>query len=355
MKKARLTLLSSIMCLFLVLVALPFMVDFTKPASAADTAAEFYKDKIVTVISGFSPGGGSDYACRLFASYWPEFSGGAMAVKNMPGAGGVLGANYVYKVKPDGRTLLGGAGLNTLLGPTVLGDPSVKFDLKKVNWIGAISREPWFLSVGKPKPYESMKDLENAKGLKFAALNPYMSDGFFAALVIDVFGLDGKIVSGYGGSSEQGLALGRGEVDGMTLMASGTLANMDRGFLKRPVLVLDVEKTQYFEDLPTLTELVDLTSEQEKLFSLSLMLASVERVFWAPPGTPEDRVQFLRDAFNKMVELKAFQRQHKLYWPVWTEPRSYKDLEAYIEKALAVPKEDVDRLKQLVDKYLAIK
>ena len=73
---------------------------FTLQAAEAAGAADFYKNNVVKMYIGYSPGGGSDYAGRLLASYWSDATdGGAMIVKNMTGAGGLLATNYVYSAK----------------------------------------------------------------------------------------------------------------------------------------------------------------------------------------------------------------------------------------------------------------
>ena len=187
MKPRKIGVLISGICVVCILGVLPFMAAHANPASSV---ADFYKSNSVVLICPFGPGGGSDYIARLFASYWYEVTGGAMVVKNMPGAGSITGANYSYKAKPDGLTLIEGGISATFVAPTLAKDPAVKYDITKINWIGGLCTEPWGFSIVAKQPYETIKDLQEAKGLRFPAMHPCDEHANNSALLIDVFNLD---------------------------------------------------------------------------------------------------------------------------------------------------------------------
>ena len=69
------------------------------------------------------------------------------------------------------------------------------------------------------------------------------------------------------------------------------------------------------------------------------------------PGTPEDRLQFLRDAFDKIVTTEGFLEQAGLRWLIWTEPLSGKEAAGQVEAAMGIPPEYRLRLAELVNKY----
>jgi len=356
-EKMKKTLLIGTSLWVIILLAAPLGAK-AAPASAAD----FFKDNKVTLICGYGPGGASDIASRLLASYWTEVTGGAMVVKNMEGAGGLVGANFVYEAKPDGLTMGQSNFGSVFLGGVLMGQAGVKFDVAKLNFIGAMFTPPWGFSIGAKTPGTTIGDLQKAKGLKFAGPSPKDNAVTNAALLIDFFGLDAKIVTGYKGSAEMGLACGRGEADGSVIPGSGLIVQMEKGFMKSPPLVVfHRERTEYFPNTPTLLDLVkastkkDLTPEQEKLFTVVELLNRADMVFYAPPGIPEDRLKFMRDAFVRVTANSALQEISKKWWPVWTKPLTSDDLTVIIKKTLATPKEDVARINQLVNKYLAIK
>jgi len=96
---------------------------------AAHGAAPYYEGKTIRIIVGTSPGGGYDTYTRLIARHFSNHIPGkpAIIVDNMPGAGGLVSANHLFKVaKPDGLTIghfVGGQFLQQLLGK-----PGIEFD-----------------------------------------------------------------------------------------------------------------------------------------------------------------------------------------------------------------------------------
>jgi len=269
-----------------------------QPVAEATSAADFYKKNVVTVVVGYSPGGGSDYAARLLASYWPDATdGGAMIVKNMPGAGGLLGTNYVCSVKPNGLTIGLGMVASTYLMPFLTKDPAAKHDAKKLQWLVGVFHEPWGMFISAKRPYESVEDLKKAKGLKCATVVPFGASTIAEAFFIDVLGLDAKIISGYKGGSAMALAAGKGEVDISPNPISVGLRGVEKGFVKPPVAVIGRKRVDVFKDSPTLPELVKFTPEQEEQFKRVVTASYILRVCAAAPGVPHDRVTFMRDAF----------------------------------------------------------
>lgn len=319
-----------------------------------ETAADFYANNLVEIAVPFKAGGGSDYASRLFASYWSEVvPGGTMVVKNRPGGAGVVCANYVYEAKPDGLTLFGGINPGTcVIGPVFFEDPAVRFELAKFGWIGVIDGAPFALGVGANSPYESVEDLQKAEGIKFGGQAPKGGPATGAALAIDLLGLkDAHVVLGYGGGPETALAAAKGEVDCMVWETFVWLDEMAKGTLKKPLAIMDFERSDWFPDLPPIVELATLSPEQEKLLRLYTSIYWVPKAFGTTPGVPKDRLEFLRDAFDKIVATNAFVRQAKLRWPIWPEPISGKELQNKMSTLEVPSKEDIARFNQL-EKYM---
>ena len=78
----------------------------SNPPSAG--AQDFYKDKTVTIIVAYSPGGSFDLYARVMGRYIGRYLPGnpTRIVENMTGAGGIIAANHLYnRVKPDGFTI----------------------------------------------------------------------------------------------------------------------------------------------------------------------------------------------------------------------------------------------------------
>ncbi|HEY3168646.1 MAG TPA: hypothetical protein VGK57_15545 [Candidatus Binatia bacterium] len=75
----------------------------------AAESRSFYDGRTITLIISTSPGGATDVAGRLVARHLGKYIPGHpnIIAQNMPGAGGIVSANYVFNVaKPDGLTIL---------------------------------------------------------------------------------------------------------------------------------------------------------------------------------------------------------------------------------------------------------
>ena len=99
---------------------------------AEATSHEFYKGKTVRILVGYAAGGGFDTYSRTVARHLGRHIPGAptVIVENMPGAGGLITANHLYKVaRPDGLTI--GHFIGSLLMGQVLGQKGIEFDARK--------------------------------------------------------------------------------------------------------------------------------------------------------------------------------------------------------------------------------
>ncbi len=323
-----------------------------KPTPAPVSAADFFKDNTVTLIPTYGAGGGTDFAARLFASYWSEVTDGVMVVKNKSGAGGLLGANYVYAAEPDGLTI----GITeygaVLTGPTIFEEPGVEFDIMKLSYIGFMCEDPYGLVVALDSPYNSIEDLQKVDGVKFSSSARRAGATLGGALACDIFGLkDGIVVTGYPGSTDMLLAVVRGEVDAVVINSAVIRSQVDKGFAKLPLVMINDKRSDWFPDTPAITELAELTPIQEKGLMMFKAIKGGKPIF-APPGVPEDRLQFMRDAFDQIMTNEAFLRQAKLRWVVWAEPTSGEEIAAEIAKLMEISKEDIAKIDtEFFDKY----
>lgn len=329
-----------------------FVLGSAKPV-AAESVADFYKNHTVTLLVTYPPGGGTDFGARIIAAYWNEVTGGTMIVKNMAGAGGMRATNHIYKLKPDGLVLGFTDTASTLLSPVIFKHPGIGYDAEKFTYLAATAIEPSGLGIAAGLPYNSIEDLQKVKGLKFGA---HGIDGQAAgsALMIDLFNIqDAKIIPGYSGMSEEGLALARGEIDAYSNSMASMTDHIDKGFVKKAVLVYDRERSPWFPDTPTPVELVKLTPEQEQMFKILLACKSGKPIF-APPGLPEEKTQFLRTAFQEIFKIKPFVRQMKMRWKVMG-PGFTMTGEKWAEmtkEVLAMPMDVRNKFVGLVEKYM---
>src|SRR5215208_8269125 len=133
------------------------------PAHGQD---DFYKGKTVRIIVGASAGGGYDTYARTIARHMGKHMPGnpTFIVDNMPGAGFLISANYMYKIaKPDGLTIghfIGGLFLQQLLGK-----PGVEFDALKFEYIGVPAQDNYMLGVHKSTGITSIEQWLSSKNI----------------------------------------------------------------------------------------------------------------------------------------------------------------------------------------------
>ncbi len=135
---------------------------FSTFAAAAAPDLDFYKGKVINYIVATKPGGGYDAYARVIGKYMQKYLPGAtIIVKNIPGAGHIIGANETYLAKPDGLTM--GTFNNGLIYSQIVGFQGIKFDLAKYSWIGKASNEVRVFIVGLNTPYKTFKDILESK------------------------------------------------------------------------------------------------------------------------------------------------------------------------------------------------
>jgi tripartite-type tricarboxylate transporter receptor subunit TctC len=340
--------------LVLLVLILGIAVAICAKQAPAESAADFYKKNMVNLIVPHSPGGGTDFNARLFAAFWPKVTGGKMVVRNMPGGGTLVGTNYLYKAKPDGLTM-GCIGKENMLAAVLLKRPGVQFEIEKFTTIGWYSNGFWVFGISPKSPIKSMVELQKMKGLKLGSPTGKMGGHSLAeAMLIELFGLEGAtVVSGYKSFAEVSLAVAKGELDGACTSGGTFKAELDKGFLKGPLVICTLEgRDKIFPDVPAIPELMTLNSEQKSLMGVVEAIANPIKGYFAPPGLPKDRTKFLRDSFSKIINLESFQKGIKKRYLVWYWDADGEEMHAQLKKMLAVNKKDIDRLLQLIDKYV---
>jgi len=278
------------------------------PDARADAVADFYRGKVIRVVVGFGSGGGYDVYARLLARYFGKYIPGnpSLVVQNMPGAGGLRAANFIYAAAPKDGTTIGmfsrDMPLLAVLGTTA----GVQFDPRKFTWIGSSSSfvdDAYVLIVRADAPATSIAEARRPGGppLVLAGSGEGAPGNDVPMILRDTIGLNAKVVSGYPDSSAMFLAMERGEVHGRTVDLS-TLRSFRSTWLQpgsgMNVLVQFARKTRHPElaDIPMARELAP-TDDARALIELAELPYVMARPFAAPPGVPQDRAQALQAAF----------------------------------------------------------
>jgi tripartite-type tricarboxylate transporter receptor subunit TctC len=278
-------------------------------ALAQSTVEDFYKGKQVNLIVGYGPGGGYDVVARLVARHLGRYVPGnpTIVVQNMPGAGSLRAANYLYSVAPKDGTMFGLFGSDMPLIGLIAHNPNVQFDPRKFIWLGSSSSFAGDAYILLVRPGAAAKSLTEARAsggppLVLAGTGEGARDGDVPKILRDALGLNIKQVLGYPDTPSIFLAVERGEVDGRTFDFSAVKANKpqwlrpDSGF---HILLQFARLTRHAElpEIPTARELAPNADARALIELAEAPLLTMARPFAAPPGVPEDRARALQAAF----------------------------------------------------------
>ena len=322
-----------------------------EPASAQ---TPFYQGKSLTMVVASTTGGGYDLWARLTARHIVKHIPGnpSIVVQNMPGAGNIIGANYVYGVaKPDGLTL--GAVNPALYFDQLVGRSEVKFDWAKFNWIGSPEKNDVVSYMRADQPLKTIDDWRNAKEPPKCGSTGTGSTGhYIPRLLEETLGIKTQIVSGYPGASDIELAIERGEVFCWSpLLATYFGREPYRRWHKsgyvRVLMQTSAKRDARLKDTPTLNELMQQYKTSDagrRLAKVILTAATLGRPIGTAPGTPADRVKILREAYAKAIaDPELLAEAARQGWEV--DPTKGEELQALSKEVMAQPRDIIERMK----------
>ncbi len=320
--------------------------------------APFYQGKSITLIVGNQAGGLYDLWARLIANHIGKQIPGNpnVIVQNMPAAGSLVAANYLYNVaKPDGLTI--GAVIPGIYTDQLIGRKEVQFDWAKFNWIGTPEQTEWLFITRADSPYKSIDDIRSATEPPKCGTT---GSGSFVhqvpKLLEEVLGMKLILVSGYTGGPDVDLAIERGEVGCRSISVTaffGREAYIAWG--KKPFVralaQTGKKRDPLLGDVPTIYELMDQYKTPEigrRLATVMLASNIFSRPWLTPPGVPAERVRILREAWNRTVKDTEFLAEtKKRRWPV--EPVAGEELDSLAKQVITQPPEVVQRLKKFLE------
>lgn len=275
-------------------------------ASSGEAKGSGFPNKDITIVVPYSPGGGNDLMARLVGEYMEKNlpNDVKVVIENKPGGDSVIGLTAVYTAKPDGYTL-GVAALPGNFVAQVLG--GVEYDLTKVDYIGYTANTSYIAAASKKSGFTKLEDLQQAEEVIAGIGSISSTDGLGVLIAAEALGINVKTVS-HKGSKEAILAGVRGDVDWVQFPVESMLPSVTNSSEMVPLWVYANERLPELPDVPTIVEL----GHKELLDPISL-----HRVMFSTPGTPEEALTVLRDAFQKAVndpEYKAKVEGMKAVW-----------------------------------------
>jgi tripartite-type tricarboxylate transporter receptor subunit TctC len=272
-----------------IFVSLALWAFLVSPAPA-ESGAAFFSGKTITYIVATDPGGGYDTNGRLVAEFMQKhLPGSTIVVRNMPGAGQIIGANFIYAAEPDGLTI--GTFNTGLIYAQLAGKAGIRFDLSQMSWVGKLASDPRVIVVSKQSGIESFKQLEHShEPLKFAAPGVGSASAIETAMLVNSLSLPIRIIAGYNGDEDQ-LAMLRGEVVGTVGSRSSFQRFVDEGNGKFIAQIGGAEGTVPLLAPPRHNDHIT------KAIALVESQANLSRLTAGPPDIPETRLQVLRNAY----------------------------------------------------------
>jgi tripartite-type tricarboxylate transporter receptor subunit TctC len=324
-------------------------------ASFGQSVEDFYKGRQVKYILGSAGGGGYDAYTRTVTRHMGKHIPGnpTFVIQNMPGAGGVVAANYLYNVSPRDGSEIGMTGrasaIEALINPA---DRSIKFVATKFNWIGTPQQEIGMLLVWQPSPIKTLADLKKHP-LTVSSTGRAAATSVYPRLMNNMFGTKFKVVEGYKSSQESLFAMEKGEVAGHSSGGSSSaFRNRVDPWVKegkvKILLQIGMEKDSAYPDVPLITDMAT-NDDERKILELVLVQQVMGRPILAPPGVPADRVKALRAGFDATMKDPGFladARKQKLE----VNPVGGAQLNKMLDRVYATPKNITARVAELLNK-----
>ncbi len=322
------------------------------PGGRAQSVADFYKGKTVDLYIGYSVGGAYDLYARMIARHIGKHIPGNPTVlpKNMEGAGSLRLANWLYNVAPKDGSAMAIIGRGTGFDP-LLGNAKAQFDGTKFTWIGSANNEVSICVAWHTSGITKFEELLT-KELVVGGTSSSADTDQFPKIVNGVLGTKMRVVTGYPGGNEVGLAMERGEVQGRCGWSWSSVKSTHQKWIDEKQFSILVQLAlDKHPDLPDVPLVIDLAKSQEQRQILRLIFARqvMGRPFLAPPGVPQDRVDALRKAFMDTMTDKDFLADTEKAKMEIT-PVAGDKLQELVKEIYATPKELADKAAAMIAK-----
>jgi tripartite-type tricarboxylate transporter receptor subunit TctC len=337
-----------------VLAILVVLACFLLFASMGITAPEFYEGKTVRLSVGFSAGGGFDLWARVVSRHLGKHIPGnpTVVVENITGAGGLIQMNQLFKAtKPDGLTI--GHINGGLILSQMMGQPGYDFDSTKFIYIGAANKENAIFVFSKKSGITSAEKWRaSSTPVKIGGLVPGNFVDNMDRVAKEVLGFPTQIVTGYKGTADILIAMDSGELAGGPPSWDGVKTSRKNALETGDVVVVLQGTAKPLKELPKVPRLIEYakTEEQKKLVEVAVHNANdYSRAFALPPGTPKDRVDILRKAFQDTMTDKEFLAEIEKM-QLTLDPMSANDLTAAVANSAKLDPVMKAKLKEILFK-----
>jgi tripartite-type tricarboxylate transporter receptor subunit TctC len=311
----------------------------------SDGVADFYRGKSISLIIGFGEGGGYDLSARLVAQYLPRFIPGNPSIvpRNMPGASSVRAVEYFHNVAPRDGTALGFFISTITLDKAT--DRSLKYEPERFTWIGRVDSAVTFGVVWHDAPVQSVDQAKRQK-LILAAIGPAGTAATLPWALNRLIGTQFAVVTGYDSSATMGLAMERGETQGIGSTSWDYLLTKPDWIAEKKIRIiytLGLARDARAPDAPTILDLVE-SPRDKQVMTLLASTSTIGRALVAPPEVAADRAAALRQAFAAMVKDPAFLADAKKR-QLGVDPLPGAAIQGIVAEVMAMPSDIVETMK----------
>ena len=336
--------------------ALPLVASLAPASSArADEIADFYRGRSLQLVVGYGPGGGNDVYARLLARHIGRHLPGQpnVVVQNMPGAGSLVAANYLANLAPRDGAVFGTFARNLPLASVVAANPNIRFDARKLTWLGSASSyvdDAYLLWVRPDAAVTTIEAARRAGGPPLVLSGTAEGDTSYDVPVLlrQALGLDIKLIGGYPDSNALFLAAENREVDGRVADLSSVSSSRPQWLAQMRTLLQFGRATRHrdFQNVPTARELATSAADAALIEIMEIPFL-LTRPYAGPAAIPPARARALQAAFLAVQQDKAYlDEAARLKLDI--SPIDGAAVQAALERAAGAPPELLGRVRKLL-------
>jgi tripartite-type tricarboxylate transporter receptor subunit TctC len=273
-----------------------------------------FSGKTVTIIASFEAGGPYDFYARLVARHIGAYLPGKpnVVIQNMPGAGGLRGANYIYNVAVKDGTTMGVVSQTVAVGQVLGTTPGIQYDTRAFNWIGRMNANVEVDHAWHASGVRSIQDVM-AREVVAAGTGPTSSSVVMRRLMNELVGTRYKVVTGFQGPTSAQLAFERGEVDAIVKPWASIKSGTPEWLRDKKIFLLVQFTRERHRELKEVPAIVDLAKDdtQRQILALFAGGAPLGTALVAPPGLLDGTVAALRRAFDATMRDPALLAEAK--------------------------------------------
>lgn len=315
--------------------------------SRADSVADFYRGKTVTIVVPVSAGGVYGTMAQILERHIARYIPGnpSVIVQYMEGAGGIKGLNHVYNVAPqDGTQFI--TPTTGIVATAVLEPAKVRYDVVKFNYLGGWGEAVAVMTVMNTAPVKTLQEVLTTE-VVLGAIGKGTSSYQIPAMLNDMLDTKFKIITGYQGGSPIRLAMEKGEVHGWCGVWLGWRAIAQDWIRDKKIVHLfqaASKRQSDLADVPLLTELAQ-TDEQRAVFEFMSSLGLTGQTMVAPPNVPADRLAAMEKAYMATLNDPGFRKDaESRNYPI--DPLTAAEVRTAVQRIAATPPAVIDRAKK---------